>query len=71
MDFQLPNKYRFLKVLGEGRYGQVLECEDVDSMQIVAVKIPTSRLIETEVEPFVDLDFSTLFTLTLIHIFYL
>ena len=67
MDFQLPNKYRFLKVLGEGRYGQVLECEDVDSMQTVAIKIPSSRLIETEVGLF----FSTLFTLTLMHIYYL
>eukprot|EP00064_Thunnus_orientalis_P000808 superscaffoldBa00000047_g809 len=37
---QLPRKYKFLKVLGEGSFGKVLKCLKKDTKDIVAVNIP-------------------------------
>ncbi|CAK6977833.1 dual specificity tyrosine-phosphorylation-regulated kinase 4-like [Scomber scombrus] len=37
---QLPENYQFLKVLGEGAFGKVLQCLKKDTQDIVAVKIP-------------------------------
>ncbi|XP_053184281.1 dual specificity tyrosine-phosphorylation-regulated kinase 4-like [Scomber japonicus] len=37
---QLPENYQFLKVLGEGGFGKVLQCLKKDTQDIVAVKIP-------------------------------
>ncbi|CAK6971752.1 dual specificity tyrosine-phosphorylation-regulated kinase 4-like [Scomber scombrus] len=37
---QLPENYQFLKVLGQGSFGKVLQCLKKDTQDIVAVKIP-------------------------------
>ncbi|CAK6971753.1 dual specificity tyrosine-phosphorylation-regulated kinase 4-like, partial [Scomber scombrus] len=37
---QLPENYQFLKVLGQGAFGKVLQCLKKDTQDIVAVKIP-------------------------------
>ncbi len=47
--FQLPEKYRFLSVLGEGGFGHVLKCEDRQTKRKVAVKIPKSKRKNSEV----------------------
>nr|XP_029132494.1 homeodomain-interacting protein kinase 3-like [Labrus bergylta] len=39
--YQFPDKYKFLKVVGQGAFGKVLRCLERDTNSLVAIKIPS------------------------------
>nr|XP_029131641.1 homeodomain-interacting protein kinase 3-like isoform X1 [Labrus bergylta] len=39
--YQFPDKYEFLKVVGQGGFGKVLRCLERDTDSLVAIKIPS------------------------------
>ncbi|XP_036945387.1 homeodomain-interacting protein kinase 1-like [Acanthopagrus latus] len=41
--YELPSKYKFLKVLGEGVFGTVLKCLDKETSETVAIKFPNCQ----------------------------
>ena len=54
--FELPEKYEFVRILGQGGFGQVLRCVKKDTKEVVAVKIPKHRTTTDirEVGHFID-----------------
>lgn len=54
--YELPSKYKFLKVLGEGVFGTVLKCLDKETSETVAIKFPNCQGQQTwnEVRNFAD-----------------
>ncbi|CAJ1080540.1 homeodomain-interacting protein kinase 3-like isoform X1 [Xyrichtys novacula] len=43
--YELPKKYKYLKDLGEGSYGVVVQCLNTDTNKTVAIKIPKLKML--------------------------
>ena len=52
----LPSKFKFIKVEGEGGFGKVVKCIDLETLHFVAIKMPKrwSKYTKNEVGNFVD-----------------
>ncbi|XP_067470762.1 homeodomain-interacting protein kinase 1-like [Thunnus thynnus] len=50
--FELPGKYKFLRVLGQGGFGLVLKCLKKDTKDIVAVKLPKHDHNDSDIREF-------------------